>query len=183
MIFCGGWTRVSYVQASTGTVGYVNYQNFYTGDSFHVGINKFTTFNFTKAKLIFLANPNYSTSATYYKTITKNNVYQWFIYSGYEIDSTKTCTDYNMTQNCTTKGFDHDYNNDGISATDGDYAIFWGTGLEKYGYAKANYQPFHIYESNQAIGWCSTTANLNNNAWPDIGGDGHWGNGLTIYFK
>lgn len=161
----------------------MSYQNFYIGDSNHIGVNKFSTFNFSKAKLIFLANPNYSTNAIFYKTITKNNVYQWFIHSGHEIDSTKICTDYNMTQNCTTKGFDHDYINDGISATDGDYAIFWGTGLEKYGYAKANFHPFHVYEYSQTIAWCSTTTNLNNNAWPDIGGDGHWGNGLTIYFK
>lgn len=182
MSFCGGWTKVSSINASTGTTGYSTYQNFYIGDSNNMGINKFTTFNFTIAKLVFLANPNYTQTATFYKTITKNNVYQWFIYSGFENEYTKICTDINLTQNCTSKGFDHDYAQDGISSTDGDIAVLWGTGLEKLGYAKVNTLPFHAYELN-STGWCSVTGSLNNNAWSDLGGDGHWGNGLTIFFK
>ena len=181
-VFCGGWTRISYLSAYSGTTNYSSYSEFYSGDSISVGVNKWPTFPFTIAKFVFLANSTLQTSATFYKTITQRNVNQWFIYSGHEPDSTKICTDYAMTQNCTTKGFDHDYSNDGISATDGDSAMLWGAGLEKYGYAKSGYHPFHTSELS-AIGWCSATGNLNNNAWPDVGGDGHWGNGLTIWFK
>ena len=178
----GGWTRISNLPASIGTVNYSSYQNFYTGDSINVGLNKFAPFIFTIAKFIFFANPNYTQTAIFYKSITKNNIYQWFIYSGFENEATKICTDYNLTQNCSTKGFDHDYYNDGISITDGYISMFWGTGLEKYGFLKVNIQPFHTFAID-GTGWCSTTGNLNNNAWTDLGGDGHWGNGLIIYLK
>lgn len=145
-------------------------------------MNKFSPFTFVIAKLIFKANPNNKQTAVFYKTITQTNIYQWFIYSGYERDSTRICTDYQMSQNCTIRGFDHDYANDGISVSDGTSTIMWGTGLEKFGYEKTSYQPFHANIDGQN-GWCSTTGNLNNNQWTDVAIDGHWGNGLEILMK
>lgn len=37
--------------------------------------------------------------------------------------------------------------------------------------------------SSPSGGWCSTTGNLNNNAWDDSYADGHWGNGLQIWLR
>ena len=177
----GGWTLISYNAATTGAATY--YTGFLTGDSQNIGINRFNSnFTFTIAKLEFFANPMNTQKAIFYKTITKNNVISWFTTNDYEKDSTVICTDYSLSQNCTTRPFDHDYANDGISSTDGGFSMFWGTGLEKYGYAKAAYHPFHT-SSVSASGWCSTTGGLNSNAWSDVGGDGHWGNGLKIWMK
>jgi hypothetical protein len=178
----GGWTLMSY-NAATTTGSSTTYTGFMTGDSQNVGVNKFNNnFPFILAKLEFFANPTNSQKATFYKTITKNNLNTWFTNNDYEKDPTIICTDYSLSQNCTTRPFDHDYANDGISPTDGGFSMFWGTGLEKYGYAKVAYHPFHT-SSFSAAGWCSTTGGLNNNAWSDVGGDGHWGNGLKIWMK
>gem|GEM_PF-7097715 len=55
----------------------------------------------------------------------------WFNAGQIEAETTKICIDYSLSQQCTTRPFDHDYNNDGIqdnSAT----SIFWGMTLAKY---------------------------------------------------
>ena len=60
--------------------------------------------------------------------------------------------------------------------------MLWGTSLSKHGYQTISNFPFHSSQ-NGSVGWCSSTGDINNNIWSDSAIDGHWGNGLQIFFK
>jgi phage terminase large subunit-like protein len=147
------------------------------------GLNSFQTFPFTTTRIEFIAGDNPGQIATFYKGLTRANMASWAVVGAVEPDTSKAavCTDYAMTQNCTSRPFDHDYNNNG-SATN--FSMFWGVTVAKYGYTLINYQPAHgVVFTTGGSGWCSTTGNANNNAWNDSSGDGHWGNGMRIWVK
>jgi hypothetical protein len=187
----GGWTLVGKSKVNSS----VNYDQFYTGknqnllvntdvinmaasESF-IGVNIFDVFDFTKARLIFTAKSQETgaqKTATFYKSITRNNVNAWFVSGAKEPDDTVISTDVNLSVNATSRPFDHDYHNDG---TQTGTAMLWGADLEKLGYTKTSYHPFH----GPGSGWCSATSNADNNNWPDDYADGHWGNGLTLLFR
>lgn len=147
------------------------------GLSWAIWLNKFTNnFNFTIAKFIVIAWDNINQTANFYKTITKNNTEAWFIHSWVEIQSSKICIDYALTQQCTTKPFDHDYYSNWLNQ--GTF-VFWGIDLSKYWYTTRG--PFHWH--NWISSLCSVTWDINSNAWNDSYADWHWWNGLLIYFK
>ncbi|KVP17214.1 choice-of-anchor D domain-containing protein [Burkholderia ubonensis] len=147
-----------------------------------LGLNSFTVFPFSTTRLVFIAGDNPSQRATFYKGVTRANMASWGPYGAVEPDTSKStvCTDLGMTQNCTSRPFDHDYNNNG---TQTGTLMMWGVSLTKYGYTTINYHPVHGTIFNGGYGWCSTTGNANNNAWNDSYGDGHWGNGLQIWLR
>jgi phage terminase large subunit-like protein len=147
------------------------------------GLNSFQTFPFTTTRIEFIAGDNPGQIATFYKGLTRANMASWAVVGAIEPDTSKAavCTDYAMTQNCTSRPFDHDYNNDGSSTN---FNMFWGVTVAKYGYTVTSYQPAHgVVFTTGGSGWCSTTSNANNNAWNDSYGDGHWGNGMRIWVK
>jgi hypothetical protein len=148
-----------------------------------LGLNNFQTFPFTTTRIQFIAGDNPGQVATFYKGVTRANVASWAQVGAIEPDTTKAavCTDLAMTQNCTSRPFDHDYNNNGSATA---FTMMWGVTVAKYGYTTTSYQPVHgeVFTGGSA-GWCSTTTNANNNAWNDSYGDGHWGNGLEIWFR
>ncbi|KVP75383.1 choice-of-anchor D domain-containing protein [Burkholderia ubonensis] len=147
-----------------------------------LGVNSFPVFPFTTTKLIFIAGDNPNQRATFYKGVTRANLASWGQYGAVEPDTSKAavCTDLGMTQNCTSRPFDHDYNNNGSQTS---FLMMWGVTVAKYGYTTTSYQPVHGTVFNGGNGWCSTTGNANNNAWNDSYGDGHWGNGLQIWLR
>jgi hypothetical protein len=148
-----------------------------------LGLNNFQTFPFTTTRIQFVAGDNPGQVATFYKGVTRANVASWAQVGAIEPDTTKAavCTDLAMTQNCTSRPFDHDYNNNGSATA---FTMMWGVTVAKYGYTVTSYQPVHgeVFTGGSA-GWCSTTGNANNNAWNDSYADGHWGNGLKIWFR
>ncbi|MBK3780205.1 hypothetical protein G3A43_08035 [Paraburkholderia aspalathi] len=151
------------------------------------GLSSFPNFPFNSSRIVFVAGDNPNQTATFYKGVTFANMLSWSVTNGGpEPDATKAavCTDYAMTQNCTSRPFDHDYSNNGGTSA---FTMMWGVTVTKYGYATVDYHPVHSTEmtspSSPSGGWCSTTGNLNNNAWDDSYGDGHWGNGLQIWLR
>ncbi|KWA84303.1 hypothetical protein WL29_23385 [Burkholderia ubonensis] len=147
-----------------------------------LGLNSFPVFPFANTRIVFIAGDNPNQRATFYKGITRANLASWGQYGAAEPDTSKAavCTDLAMTQNCTSRPFDHDYYNNG---TQTGFTMMWGVTVAKYGYTTTSYQPVHGTAFAGGNGWCSTTGNVNNNAWNDSYGDGHWGNGLQIWLR
>ena len=147
-----------------------------------LGLNSFPVFPFATTRIVFIAGDNPNQRATFYKGITRANLASWGQYGAVEPDTSKAavCTDLAMTQNCTSRPFDHDYYNNG---TQTGFTMMWGVTVAKYGYTTVSYQPVHGTAFAGGNGWCSTTGNVNNNAWNDSYGDGHWGNGLQIWLR
>lgn len=181
----GGWTLTYNSARNTQSPSFVNEQNItYVqspvsnsgGLSGSLGASRwFNVFPFTKSRIDFIAGDNPNVVAKFYKTVTRENVISWTVPSGIELAPTTTCTNAAMTTGCTTRPFDHD---------SGGTVRFWGVEVDKYGYQTVNPEyPVHGAIGGGGAGWCSVTVNINNNAWPDSFSDGHWGNGMRIWFK
>lgn len=144
-----------------------------------IGTNRWaSSFPFTKAKMVLIAHLNEQQRATYYKTLTQRNVQSWGTLGAAEVDATTVCTDLAMTQNCSQSQFDHTY----IDGNAGGILMMRGMYLSTYGFLTDG-NPLHFGSNNSSAGVCSTTADANQNAWQDSYLDGHWGNGLQIWFK
>jgi hypothetical protein len=189
----GGWTLFvnSYrnatgpldLMAGTNTAAVLSPTNGVNTIGGTQGLNKFTTFPFTRSRLVFIAGDNPAQRATFYKPVTRANMASWPVIGAKEPDAVgaTVCTDSAMTQNCTSRVFDHDYYGDGtVTGT----LILWGVTVTKYGYTASATLPVHggVFTSAGG-GFCSVTGNLNNNAWNDSYSDGHWGNGLMVWLR
>jgi type II secretory pathway pseudopilin PulG len=121
--------------------------------------------------------------AIFYKTTTLNNLKTWFTIWAIEPDSTKICTNVWLTDNCTTKPFDHNYQSQDGSHITNKTLMLWGASLNKHWYLNLHFfKDFHIGSISSA--WlCSSTWNDDWNKRPDTYADGHWWNWLRVYVK
>ncbi|MEX3983832.1 fibrinogen-like YCDxxxxGGGW domain-containing protein [Paraburkholderia sp. EG287A] len=188
LFFNGGRNTAAYLDIVNGTTPAATLSPVnVVGAGGTQGLTSFPGFPFTASRIVVVAGDNPSQTAAFYKGVSLANMTSWAQSNGGpEPDTSKAavCTDYLMTQNCTSRPFDHDYSNNGTTST---FTLLWGVTLTKYGFATVSYQPLHstalTTPSSPSAGWCSTTGNLNNNAWNDSYGDGHWGNGLQIWLR
>ncbi|CAB5514510.1 hypothetical protein LMG26857_03569 [Achromobacter anxifer] len=140
-----------------------------------VGVGRwYNAFPFKQAKITVVAGDAAAVTATYYKGLTLNNVRTWSQMDVTEPDASVTCTDVAMTANCTSQPFS--------VMADGTF-LMWGVDLNKYGYLAGTSFPVHGSLEGPVGGFCSVTGNMNDNAWPDSYADGHWGNGILMWFR
>lgn len=146
-----------------------------------IGFNKWdANFPFSVAKITIIAGDNEQQRATVFKSIVKENVYAWDVPGGVETLPTVICKDPSLTNGCTNVGFDHKYpNKPNVS----NMLILHGLFLSDFGYKVTSTMPVHISVSTFTSGACSSTGNIDNNAWNDSFGDGHWGNGMQFWFR
>lgn len=144
-----------------------------------VGVSRwFDAFPFKMARIVAVAGDDQNVRLNYYKTLTVANVKTWSDVTP-ELDPTMVCTNLAMTTKCTPEGF----------APIGGMVALYGVHLGKYGYQTTgdpNWDhplPFHGMFEGAVAGFCSVTADYNSNSWPDSFGDGHWGNGLMVWFR
>lgn len=162
----------------------------YNGKKSSLGYDKIKEMNLSGiARFEFVAENNYAQTANFYKEYTNTSFRQW--YNETETTETLTCTNSSLSENCTVDKF--------LNYRD----RYWFTGMDlgKYGYAAINGTvfypdafinnktlPFHVFYSTDNSSYigstiCSSTQDLNNNAWSDSAVDGQWGNALRIYLK
>jgi cysteine-rich repeat protein len=110
---------------------------------------------------------------SWYKTAQWQGFAEWF---NNDSNASQVCTNVAMSQNCSSGT---------IGKVVNDRTELTGMNLNHYGYQTDC--PLHLrLDSDLGASFsavCSCTTNYNNNAWPDSGGDGHWGNGLRIWLR
>lgn len=185
----GGWTLVSNygrngqvdsaLMNAGGNYNVARSPGSPVGTSGSVGISRWANaFGFGTARIEVIAGDDVGQVATFYKTVTYANMASWGVYAAVEPQATRTCTDLNLSQNCTTQPFDHN-----PSGTPGPTLYMRGVNLVSYGYPGSAELPVHGSLDNSTGGFCSVTGNNNNNQWHDSYADGHWGNGLRIWLR
>jgi cysteine-rich repeat protein len=129
----------------------------------------------TVARFTVVAADDLSQRASWFKTANWNSFSKWF--NG-DATPTLVCTDLAMTRNCSSAT---------IATTGGSQAstALGGMDMAHWGYAPAG-SLLHMrldtdYDPKMSS-ICSSTLNVNGNAWRDSRWD-HWGNGLLIYLR
>ncbi|MCP5502969.1 MAG: Ig-like domain-containing protein [Leptospiraceae bacterium] len=147
-----------------------------------LGIDKvlpMITDNVTKARFNLVAEADPNQTAKWFKIMNQANAQKWFEDS--EVSPTNTCTDLNMTLNCTNSAFIRYVTT--ATADQGAYSLA-GMNLASYGYTSGGDIHLRLDENfgSGASSVCSWTGNANGNAWKDSFYE-HWGNGLLIWLR
>ena len=124
---------------------------------------------------ILIAEDDVLQRASWFKEIDAG-IWAWF--SSADHAATLVCTDLDMRFNCTP----------GQIRSDGEITVIDGMLLSHHGYtAMEGNLPIHVRLNGDGHFYpsavCSSTENLDGNAWHDDAIDGHWGNGLEIWLR
>jgi cysteine-rich repeat protein len=125
------------------------------------------------ARFTMIAEDDTDQRATWFKAVD-DEVWSWF--SATDHAATQVCTDVAMSQNCS----------DGkIVGGPGKVTWFEGMNLSDHGYTAGG--DIHMRHNEDAApdfsALCSYTFGYDANAWDDDAVDGHWGNGLEVWFR
>ena len=128
----------------------------------------------TQARFTIVAEDDIGQAATWFKAVDAG-VWSWF--TAVDHPATQVCTDVEMTMDCSL----------GKIRSTGT-TFLEGMLLNHHGYQTINNGcPIHMrHNEDQGASFtavCSCTLDYNNNAWHDDAPDGHWGNGLEIWFR
>jgi cysteine-rich repeat protein len=123
------------------------------------------------ARFTTIAEDDADQVATWFKGID-GEAFSWFSQTAHA--ATPVCEDPELMLNCT---------NGTILQTG--LTGLGGMTLADYGYQTGCEIHMRLNEDGGAAfsAVCSCTQNLNNNAWHDDAADGHWGNGLEVWFR
>ncbi|GAB5388650.1 MAG: hypothetical protein Alpg2KO_16180 [Alphaproteobacteria bacterium] len=132
------------------------------------------TDNASLSRFVARAESNLSVSGTFYKTVTSANFTNWF--NAAEGVATPTCTNVDMTANCSTSAF--------IVTTGSDHGVYWLNGMNLASLGLGGAGVLHTRQNganaDHFSALCSYT--INSSSWPD-NYQTHWGNVLEIWLR